>query len=199
MGLRSSGIALDHPRGQFGLALKLDSLCWSLGQKHHHLQSLQPLVRRRLWLRILQAVMAEGVLITPPRSIAPTSRHTAPPTAEKGGQGAGHRPFARWPDTKLHALADLFGLSRLIADKGYDADRLRNRLKAGGTRPVIPGRRSRERPVRYDVQRYRECWRIEAAFCRLKDFHRVATRYDKLAANFLSAVALADHRVLDLI
>jgi transposase len=41
------------------------------------------------------------------------------------------------------------------------------------------------------VQRYRERWRIEAAFCRLKDFRRVATRYDKLAANFLSAVALA--------
>ncbi len=34
-------------------------------------------------------------------------------------------------------------------------------------------------------------WRIEAAFCRLKDFRRVATRYDKLAVNFLSAVVLA--------
>ena len=38
---------------------------------------------------------------------------------------------------------------------------------------------------------YRDRWRIEAAFCRLKDFRRVATRYDKLAANIASAVALA--------
>jgi hypothetical protein len=37
---------------------------------------------------------------TPPRSTAPTSRHTAPPTVEKGGQGAGHRPVARWPDNQ---------------------------------------------------------------------------------------------------
>jgi transposase len=88
-------------------------------------------------------------------------------------------------------LAGARPLSRLIADKGYDANRLRNRLKAAGTKPIIPGRRNRKRPIRYDVQRYRERWRIEAAFCRLKDFRRVATRYDKLAANFLSAVALA--------
>ncbi len=40
-------------------------------------------------------------------------------------------------------------------------------------------------------RRYRDRWRIEAAFCRLKDFRRVATRYDKLAVNFLSAVVLA--------
>jgi transposase len=40
-------------------------------------------------------------------------------------------------------------------------------------------------------RRYRDRWRIEAAFCRLKDFRRVATRYDKLAINFLSAVVLA--------
>jgi transposase len=57
--------------------------------------------------------------------------------------------------------------------------------------PIIPGRRNRKRTVRYDQKRYRDRWRIEAAFCRLKDFRRVATRYDKLARNFLSAVALA--------
>lgn len=57
--------------------------------------------------------------------------------------------------------------------------------------PVIPGRRTRKRPIRHDSNRYKDRWRIEAAFCRLKDFRRVATRYDKLAANFASAVALA--------
>jgi transposase len=64
-------------------------------------------------------------------------------------------------------------------------------LRAGGAIPVIPGRRSRKRPIRHDARRYRDRWRIEAAFCRLKDFRRVATRYDKLALNFLSAVVLA--------
>ena len=56
---------------------------------------------------------------------------------------------------------------------------------------MIPGRSGRKRPVRLDRTRDRDRHLIENAFCRLKDFRRVATRYDKLAANFLSAVALA--------
>jgi transposase len=79
----------------------------------------------------------------------------------------------------------------VLADKGYDADPLRRLLRQAGTAPVIPGRRTRKRYIAYDRERYRERHRIENAFCRIKDFRRVATRYDKLAANFLSAVALA--------
>ncbi len=79
----------------------------------------------------------------------------------------------------------------LLADKGYDADALRRMLRAQGTRPVIPGRRNRKKAIRYDRDKYKERWRVEAAFCRLKDFRRIATRYDKLARNFLSAVILA--------
>ena len=79
----------------------------------------------------------------------------------------------------------------LIADKGYDADALRRSLRKAGTVPVIPGRTNRKRRVRYDKTRYRDRHFVENAFCRLKDFRRVATRYDKLAINFLSAVALA--------
>ncbi len=63
--------------------------------------------------------------------------------------------------------------------------------REAGATPVIPGRRNRKRSIRYDEQRYRSRHLIENAFCRLKDFRRVHTRYDKLAANFLSAVALA--------
>lgn len=80
---------------------------------------------------------------------------------------------------------------RLVADKGYDCDRFRTTLRAAGTTPIIPGRSNRKKRVRHDERRYRDRWLIEAMFCRLKDFRRVATRYDKLAANFLSAVALA--------
>jgi len=89
-------------------------------------------------------------------------------------------------------LARLPGrIRRLVADRGYDADALRRDLRSSGTNPVIPGRCTRKRPIRHDPHRYKDRWRIEAAFCRLKDFRRVATRYDKLAANFASAVALA--------
>jgi transposase len=90
------------------------------------------------------------------------------------------------------ALLERAGSVRyLLGDKGYDADRLRRSLRETGTIPVIPGRRNRKRAIRYDQQRYRERHLIENAFCRLKDFRRVATRYDKLADNFLSGVALA--------
>ena len=78
----------------------------------------------------------------------------------------------------------------LLADKGYDADGLRRLARNAGAVPVIPARRNRKRTIRYDKQRYAGRHLIENAFCRLKDFRRVATRYDKLAANFLSGVAL---------
>lgn len=89
------------------------------------------------------------------------------------------------------ALLERAGRMRyLLADKGYDADRLRCSLREVGAVPVIPGRRNRKRAIRYDKERYGGRHLIENAFCRLKDFRRVATRYDKLAANFLSGVAL---------
>ncbi len=80
---------------------------------------------------------------------------------------------------------------RVIADRGYDANSFRKTLKDAGTTPVIPSRSNRKRRIRHDKKRYHDRWLIEAMFCRLKDFRRVATRYDKLAANFLSAAALA--------
>lgn len=94
--------------------------------------------------------------------------------------------------TMAGPLMDAAGRVRcLIADKGYDANSLRKRLRTEGAQVVIPGRSNRKVPIDYDETRYRGRWRIEAAFCRLKDFRRVATRYDKLARNFLSTVALA--------
>ncbi len=79
----------------------------------------------------------------------------------------------------------------VIADKGYDADLLRRSLRQAGAVPVIPGRSNRKRTIRYDRERYKGRHLVENAFCRLKDFRRVATRYDKLARNYLSGVALA--------
>lgn len=88
-------------------------------------------------------------------------------------------------------VGDTVGMKRVIADRGYDANRLRDTLREQGTIPVIPGRCNRKRPIQYDERRYKDRWRVEAMFCRLKDFRRIATRYDKLARNDLPAVHLA--------
>ena len=82
-------------------------------------------------------------------------------------------------------------IRHLAADKGYDADWLRTDLRESGITPVIPGKRGRKRKIHHNRRRYRERWRIEATFHRLKDFRRIATRYDKLARNYASAIALA--------
>lgn len=81
--------------------------------------------------------------------------------------------------------------TRLLADKGYDANSLRDRLAQSKTEAVIPSTRSRKTPIPHDTEAYRERNLIERAFCHLKDWRRIATRYDKLAINFASAVAIA--------
>jgi transposase len=79
----------------------------------------------------------------------------------------------------------------LLADRGYDADWFRDALKDKGIRPCIPGRKSRGNPIKHDKRRYKRRNRIEIMFGRLKDWRRVATRYDRCPKVFLSAVALA--------
>ncbi|WP_341872776.1 MULTISPECIES: IS5 family transposase [Paracoccus] len=88
-------------------------------------------------------------------------------------------------------LGSLPGAEWLIADRGYDADWFREALKDKGMKPCIPGRKSRGKAVRYDKRRYKRRNRIEIMFGRLKDWRRIATRYDRCAKTFLSAVALA--------
>ncbi|WRH61582.1 MAG: IS5 family transposase [Fuscovulum sp.] len=88
-------------------------------------------------------------------------------------------------------LGSLPAAEWLIADRGYDADWFRDALKDKGIRPCIPGRKSRGKAVRYDRRRYKRRNRIEIMFGRLKDWRRIATRYDRCPKVFLSAVALA--------
>lgn len=80
---------------------------------------------------------------------------------------------------------------RLLADKGYDADHFRRLLAERGAEAVIPSTTSRRAPIPYDAVAYRDRNRVERMWCRLKDFRRVATRYDKLARNYLSGVFIA--------
>ena len=60
-----------------------------------------------------------------------------------------------------------------------------------GIKPCIPGRKSRDKPVRYDKRYYKRRNGIEIMFGRPKDWQRVATRYDRCPKVFLAAIALA--------
>jgi transposase len=88
-------------------------------------------------------------------------------------------------------LAKAGPITRLMADKAYDANALRLMLAQRGAEAVIPSTTSRRAPIPYDRDAYRQRNRIERMFCRLKDFRRVATRYDKLARNYAAAVHIA--------
>ena len=79
----------------------------------------------------------------------------------------------------------------VLADKAYDADRIRELIQEQGATPNIPPKRNQRRKPCFSKSLYREGNLIERFFSKLKHFRRVATRYDKLAANFLSGVALA--------
>jgi transposase len=81
--------------------------------------------------------------------------------------------------------------ARLIGDRAYDARSLRNWLALRGAEAVIPPNPTRKHPHSYDLIAYRERNLIERMFCRIKDFRRIATRYDKLARNFLAGVLIA--------
>lgn len=83
-------------------------------------------------------------------------------------------------------LAAVGPIKRLIADKAYDANSLRQLLANQGAKAVIPSTASRNRPIPYNKTIYRQRNLIERMFARLKDFRRIATRYDKLARNFLA-------------
>jgi putative transposase len=79
----------------------------------------------------------------------------------------------------------------LAADAAYDSDGLRRFLKERETVQVIPNNPTRKRHHSFDEVAYRQRNLIERMFCRLKDRRRIATRYDKLAANFTAAIMLA--------
>lgn len=71
------------------------------------------------------------------------------------------------------------------------ARRLSRRIVSRGAKPVIPNKSNRIVIHRFNKRAYKSRKVIERSFCRLKDFRRIATRYDKLARNFLAAVHLA--------
>lgn len=146
---------------------------------------------RQLWSRILDALVARGVLAL---SASIDSSYVKAHRSAHGGNGAKAQaigPSRGVQTTKIHAVTDLLGRAAilrltagnvadvtmagplmdaagrvhcLIADKGYDANVLRKRLHPEGAKVVIPGRSNRKVPIDYDNIRYKDRWRIEAAF-----------------------------------
>jgi transposase len=88
-------------------------------------------------------------------------------------------------------LAPLIPARLCIADAAYDSDALRRFLRDRGTLPVIPNNPTRKHFHPFNKRAYKQRNLIERMFCRLKDWRRIATRYDKLAANFAAAIAIA--------
>ena len=79
----------------------------------------------------------------------------------------------------------------MLADKGYDSDAIRRQIEATGAAPIIPAKVNRRWKPCFSPVLYRGRNAIERMFGRLKDFRRIATRYDRLADNYLAAVCLA--------
>ena len=83
----------------------------------------------------------------------------------------------------------------VIADKGYDADRVRTHIKRQGAVANIPNKSNRKKRYRWTKQIYRQRNLVERFFNKLKQFRRIATRYDKLGATFLAFIQLAAVRI----
>lgn len=83
------------------------------------------------------------------------------------------------------------GSRRLIGDKGYDSDEWRAALKAKGIEPCIPPKSNRKTAIPFDKALYKQRHRIENTFAKIKDWRRIATRYDRCADIFMAAITLA--------
>lgn len=91
----------------------------------------------------------------------------------------------------VYCAVDAFAQAKsLSADKAYDSDYIRQRLEANGHAAVIPPKANRVTEIAFDTEKYKERNRIERAFRKLKNFRRIATRYDKLARVFEAFVCI---------
>ena len=103
---------------------------------------------------------------------------------------AGQAHDGRQFETLYESLDPENVLEFAALDKGYDADRIRARLALDGIEPVIPPISSRCQKLPYTKELYRGRNRVERFFNKLKQFRRMATRYDKLAKTFRAALHL---------
>ncbi len=124
--------------------------------------------------------------------------------------------------TKIHAVVDAKGLpirlglttgqaydgesamellnalpenAMVLADKAYDANAIREMINGQGAWANIPPKSNRKDPICFSPYLYKARNLVERFFNKIKDFRRIATRYDKLAANYMAMIKLASIRV----
>lgn len=91
----------------------------------------------------------------------------------------------------IEVLEPRDGIKQAAMDKVYDSNALRAKLEAKGITPVIPPKSNRLDIIVYDKESYKQRNKVERFLNKIKQFRRVATRYEKLKANFLAFVLLA--------
>lgn len=87
-------------------------------------------------------------------------------------------------------LAFLPDAKVMIADRGYDADWFRQALRDKNITPCIPPEKNRRQQMLYDTELYKKRHKVENMFAKLKDWRRIATRYDRCAHAFFSAISI---------
>ena len=80
---------------------------------------------------------------------------------------------------------------RVVGDKGYTSRKFRKHLRSRGIRYTIPRRSNEKRNGSFDKEIYKERNKVERLFSRLKEFRRIATRYEKRAANYSAMLTIA--------
>lgn len=88
-------------------------------------------------------------------------------------------------------IAALPPSAELVGDKGYCSNELRAWLAERGTQAVIPSKRNRKVQIPHDPAIYKQRNIIERMFCRLKDWRRVAMRFDRNLKTFMATIAIA--------
>jgi transposase len=83
----------------------------------------------------------------------------------------------------------------VLADRGYDADWIRDFVSDQGAWANIPPKKNRKNPICFSADLYRSRNLVERFFNKIKQYRRIATRYDKLAANYLAFIKLASIRL----
>ena len=96
---------------------------------------------------------------------------------------------------QAHVLIEGFGADYVLADKGYDSDEFVAVVERTGAVAVIPPRRNRKAQRDYDRELYKERNLVERLFQKLKQFRRIATRYEKLKRNYQSMLYLVSSMI----
>ena len=101
---------------------------------------------------------------------------------------AGQRSDFKGADVLLPGLS---GAKTMIADRGYDSNKVRKTLSDQGVAACIPPKKNRKAPIAYCEKTYKSRHKVENLFAKRKDWRRIATRYDRCAHTFMSAIYIA--------